>query len=246
MPARAAADLSTEATFFGRGLGCVVGMDEVGRGALAGPVTVGAAAVGPGTRLEVPGLTDSKMLTPARREAAVPQIRDWIPVATGSAQPEEIDELGMTLALRLAGRRALAELAQAGICPEMIILDGKHDWLSADQDLLGLAQPDPLEGRFPPAGAWEGPVHMKIKADLSCASVAAASVVAKVERDEEMVRLSEQFPQFGWAGNKGYGAAGHRAAIQEQGPSIHHRLSWSLGASDAGLEQARALRRACA
>ena len=133
------ADLTVEAELFAAGSRCVVGMDEVGRGALAGPVAVGAAAVTPETVLTVAGLTDSKLLSAARRERMVPQIQAWIPTAVGLAQPDEIDRLGITGALRLAGRRALAELAARGLSEpvDTVLLDGSHDWLSMPEpDLL--------------------------------------------------------------------------------------------------------------
>jgi ribonuclease HII len=241
----AAADLAVEAELFAAGARCVVGMDEVGRGSLAGPVTVGAAAVLPGTVAEVAGLTDSKALTAARRRAMEPLIRAWVPVRTGSASPAEIDALGMTLALRLAGRRALARLAREDdVVPSAVLLDGSHDWLSAPPaDLLSLASEagDPLAGREG-GEPWEGPVRTEVKADFRCASVAAASVVAKVERDREMERLAERHPAYGWAANKGYGSAAHRLALQEAGPTPEHRLSWSLGAAQERVEAARAMR----
>ncbi|MCP3427018.1 ribonuclease HII [Rothia sp. AR01] len=242
-PARAA-DLSIEAELFAAGARCVVGMDEVGRGSLAGPVTVGAAAVLPATTLEVAGLTDSKALAPARRAAMEPLIRAWIPVRTGSASPAEIDALGMTLALRLAGRRALAALAREhDVVPSAVLLDGSHDWLGAPPaDLFSLAEEDPLAGYGDAGAPWEGPVRTEVKADFRCASVAAASVVAKVERDRAMERLSARWPAYGWAGNKGYGSAAHRLAVGAHGPSPEHRLSWSLGTTPEGTAAARAAR----
>lgn len=236
----APADLTTEEGLFAAGHRCVAGMDEVGRGALAGPVTVGVAAVVPGTALSVPGLTDSKALSPLRRTRMEPLVRAWIPCATGSAAPEEIDALGMSAALRLAGHRALAALAGAGTRPDVVLLDGSHDWLGGSRDLFS-ALDDPVE-KLLPGEAWDGPVVTRVKADLACASVAAASVVAKVERDALMETLDEAFPGFGWAGNKGYGAAGHRARIRSHGPTPLHRLSWKLGATPEQIEAARALR----
>lgn len=266
------ADLTVEAGLFAAGSRCVVGMDEVGRGALAGPVAVGAAAVTPETVLTVAGLTDSKLLGAARRERMVPQIQAWIPTAVGLAQPEEIDRLGITGALRLAGRRALAELAARGLSEpvDTVLLDGSHDWLSMPEpDLLtgldaGLgAGPEGEPGaglglgsglgadsglgagtaascasEDSPAEEWRGSVTSRVKADQSCASVAAASVVAKVLRDELMRALDAEHPQYGWAGNKGYGAAGHRQAIAEHGPTAWHRLSWKLPADAAALRRA--------
>ncbi|MFF0989522.1 ribonuclease HII [Kocuria nitroreducens] len=205
----------------------VGGMDEVGRGALAGPVTAGLVVLRPGTERGVAGLRDSKLLSPARREALVPRILAWCAaVGIGHASPQEIDGLGLTAALRLAGRRAIAAAAQhGGAPPEVVLLDGGHDWLSLPQDAFpaGAAGPDPASGPD-----WAGTVVTRVRADLTCASVAAASVLAKVERDRIMGELSDGWPQYGWDGNKGYGAARHRRALQEHGTTPHHRLSWRL------------------
>jgi ribonuclease HII len=176
----------------------VAGVDEVGRGAWAGPVAVCAVV----TDLSEPpaGLTDSKMLSPARRDAMVPEITAWAAgIGYGEATREEIDELGMTEALRRAARRALAELP---VRPDVVILDGKHDYLG------------------PP---W--PVRCEIKGDLSCVSVAAASVIAKVRRDAYMASLGCE--EYGFADNAGYPSPVHQEALASLGPTEHHRLSWS-------------------
>jgi ribonuclease HII len=176
----------------------VAGVDEVGRGAWAGPVAVCAVV----TDLSEPpaGLTDSKMLSPARRGAMVPEITAWAAgIGYGEATHEEIDALGMTEALRRAARRALAELP---VRPDVVILDGKHDYLG------------------PP---W--PVRCEIKGDLSCVSVAAASVIAKVRRDAYMASLGCE--EYGFADNAGYPSPVHQEALASLGPTEHHRLSWS-------------------
>jgi ribonuclease HII len=244
---RTASDLTVEQGLFERGFAGVIGMDEVGRGALAGPVTVGASWVPASATLEVPGLTDSKALTPARREAMVPAILEWVHVATGSASPIEIDALGMTQALRLAGTRAIHALAlrvgEPLIESSTVLLDGKHDWLTHVPDLLSLAEPDPVDRYLNAADrSWDLPVTMQIKGDDRCASIAAASVVAKVERDAEMIDLASDHPAYGWTGNKGYGSTTHREALVSQGPCPLHRLSWSLGASPDTVDRAWALR----
>lgn len=196
-------------------------MDEVGRGALAGPVTAGLVVLRPDTERSVPGLRDSKLLSPARRAALVPRIRAWCAASgVGHASPREIDALGLTAALRLAGHRALAAAAGRGAPPDVVLLDGRHDWLSAP------VEPALFDGAAGPA--WAGTVVTQTKADLTCASVAAASVLAKVERDRIMEELSAGCPQYGWDSNKGYGAAGHRRALAQDGPTPHHRLSWRL------------------
>ena len=254
-PAKAtppAADLEYEQRLFASGARTVAGIDEVGRGSMAGPVSVGVAILTPDATLEVGGLIDSKALSPARRESMVPEIRQWCAVAVGHVEPADIDRLGMTLSLRLAAQRALAELARSGYRADAALLDGKHDWFTPPQeDLFSALAPDPAQAHYNAllAQAWEGagepaqmPVTMVIKGDYKCASIAAASVVAKVERDELMVQLDTRYPGYGWAKNKGYGSAAHREAISAQGPSPQHRLSWSLPATAEQIEAAAAQR----
>ncbi|GAA3747642.1 ribonuclease HII [Spinactinospora alkalitolerans] len=182
------------------GAGLVAGIDEVGRGAWAGPVVV-CAAVTDGS--EPPeGLTDSKRLSPKRRITMSELVRPWVrDHAFGRAEPTEIDEVGMTEALRRAAGRALAGLARR---PDAVILDGKHDYL----------------GR-----PWA--VRTRIKADLTCVSVAAASVLAKVHRDAFMAGLDPEFPGYGFGTAAGYPSPVHRAALAEHGPTPHHRMSWA-------------------
>lgn len=254
-PAKAtppAADLEYEQRLFASGARTVAGIDEVGRGSMAGPVSVGVAILTPDATLEVGGLIDSKALSPARRESMVPEIRQWCAVAVGHVEPADIDRLGMILSLRLAAQRALAELARSGYRADAALLDGKHDWFTPPQeDLFSALAPDPAQAHYNAllAQAWEGagepaqmPVTMVIKGDYKCASIAAASVVAKVERDELMVQLDTRYPGYGWAKNKGYGSAAHREAISVQGPSPQHRLSWSLPATAEQIEVAAAQR----
>lgn len=252
-----AADLEYEQQLFASGARTVAGIDEVGRGSMAGPVTVGVAILTPDATLEVGGLIDSKALSPARRESMVPEIRQWCAVAVGHVEPADIDRLGMTLSLRLAAQRALAELARRGYRADAALLDGKHDWFTPPpEDLFSALAPDPAQAHYNAllAQVWDGvgeggadepaqmPVTMVIKGDYKCASIAAASVVAKVERDELMVQLDTLYPGYGWAKNKGYGSAAHREAISVQGPSPQHRLSWSLPATAEQIEAAAAQR----
>lgn len=132
--------------------GIVAGMDEVGRGALAGPVAVGVALIGVDATPVPEGLTDSKALTARRREALVDPVREWaLASAVGYASPQEIDDWGIIAALRLAGRRALAEVASYGLVPGGVLLDGSHDWLSAPDDLFGAIDgpDDPLASICP-------------------------------------------------------------------------------------------------
>jgi len=196
-------------------------VDEVGRGALAGPVTVGIVVIDADCPPAPQGVRDSKLLTPHAREELAPLIRQWCRGwAVGSAEPGEIDTLGLTAALRLAGERALGELPTV---PDGVLLDGSHDWLTrapAQHDLFS-ELPDPLP--FAPPR-----VVTRVKADLTCAAVAAASVLAKVHRDGVMTRLAREYPHYGWHDNKGYSAPEHLEALRGQGPCSVHRLSWRL------------------
>lgn len=222
--AAAAPTLDWERELVSQGYQIVAGCDEVGRGSLAGPVSVGVVIIHAATATELPGVKDSKLLRIPVRQALVPAIIDWAEAsAVGHAEAHEIDAVGLVGALRLAGQRAMARAAQA-LIPDFVILDGNQDWLSepvqGDLDLFAAALPPA------PAAPWR--IQTRIKADLTCQSVAAASVLAKVERDGIMSGLAEHFPAFGWESNMGYGTAGHRAAIAELGPTDHHRKSWRL------------------
>lgn len=187
----------------GSALGAV---DEVGRGALAGPVAVGVvvidASVGPAPR----GVRDSKSCDAATRERLAPLVRAWaVRSAVGMSSPREIDDLGMTASLALAAARAVNAI---GVVPEVILLDGSHDWFS----------------RAVP----QSRVVTRVKADATCAAVAAASIIAKVSRDAHMVSLARLEPAYGWEANKGYGSPDHIDALARLGPSASHRLSWQL------------------
>ena len=205
--ARPIPTLEFERELFASGARIVAGMDEVGRGAIAGPVTIGVVAVDASVGPVPEGLADSKLMTIKRREAMVPVAKEWgLAWATGSATAEEIDKYGIMSALGLAGSRALAAL---GVVPDVIILDGNNSFLIEEDN---------------------GPrVVTRIKGDQNCASVSAASVIAKVERDALMTQLHEQYPHYGWNGNKGYGAAVHTGAIKTHGVTDLHRKSWNLG-----------------
>ncbi|RKE21521.1 ribonuclease HII [Streptomyces sp. TLI_171] len=191
---------SVERSLRRAGARLVVGLDEVGRGAWAGPVMVGAAVTG--LRRPPEGLTDSKLLTERRRDALAPVLEEWVTAyALGAASPQECDDLGMTAALRLAAVRALEALP---VQPDAVILDGKHDYLG---------------------GPWK--VRTVIKGDQSCVCVSAASVLAKVRRDALMAELGADHPAFAFDENAGYPSPTHRAALDELGPTEHHRLSWA-------------------
>lgn len=211
--------------------GCsrLAAMDEVGRGALAGPVSVGVVVITSAIGRVPPGLKDSKLLTPQTRESLLPVVRRWAgEFAVGHASPVEIDAVGIIGALRLAGRRALAQLAGP---VDAILLDGNHDYLSDPPPTLFENEPElsaslPLPAVAPPPVT--SPVHTRIKADLTCAGVAGASVLAKTERDAMLRRIAIDFPAYLFELNKGYGTAEHVAALRQYGPSEVHRRSWRL------------------
>lgn len=220
--AAAAPTLDWERQLAAQGYAVVAGCDEVGRGSLAGPVSVGVVIIRPETAVELPGVKDSKLLRPAVREALIPDILAWADAsAVGHAAAHEIDSLGLVSALRLAGMRALTQAAGT-LVPDFVILDGNQDWLSepAQADLFGAS--------LPAAAPVPWTLQTRIKADMSCLSVAAASVLAKVERDAIMMGLAEMYPAFGWDANMGYGTASHRAAIVADGPTDFHRKTWRL------------------
>lgn len=218
----AAPTLDWERELAGRGFAVVAGCDEVGRGSLAGPVSVGVVVLHAATATDLPGVKDSKLLRVPVREALVPAILDWAPAsAVGHASAAEIDAIGLVASLRLAGTRALAQAA-AILIPDFVILDGNQDWLSEPE--LDLFSSGPAASGA--TASWQ--IQTRIKADMTCLSVAAASVLAKVERDGIMANLAAQFPAYGWDANMGYGTAAHRAAIAEYGPTDYHRKSWRL------------------
>lgn len=213
-----APSLRVERQLLREGHTLVAGVDEVGRGALCGPVTVAVVTVDLATRTAPQGVRDSKLLSADVRRRLAPRIRRWAAsYGVGHASSLEIDELGIMTAMRMAGHRALAQLA---VRPDLVLLDGNHDYLSPPEQETLLPPPD-LLADFPP-------VRTLIKADLRCAAVAAASILAKTARDEIMVGLAADHPAYGWAENKGYSAPEHIAALAEHGPTCHHRTSWSL------------------
>lgn len=191
------------------GVSRLAAMDEVGRGALAGPVTVGVVVVTAGIGRVPAGLADSKLLTPQARRRLVSPVRRWVTeYAVGHASAQEIDAIGIMAALRAAGRRALAALSGP---VDAVLLDGNHNYLR-----------EPAEEICTPL------VHVRIKADMTCAAVAGASVLAKTERDAILIELSPSYPVYGFAENKGYGTPEHLAALRAHGPSAMHRRSWRL------------------
>ena len=229
--------LDMERAIAAQGFDVIVGFDEVGRGSLAGPVMVGAAAIracdlAGASPLDVPaGVADSKMLTEHKREAIFEELKSWCASwAVGSASNAEIDDWGISHALGVAALRALAEAERRlGIDDDGsldgkpvkvgAILDGPNDYITKALNTFDAPEvPVPAE------------VATKVKCDRYCATVATAAVIAKVTRDRLMVELGErpQYAPYEWGHNKGYGSAAHRDAIAEYGPSDLHRLSWHL------------------
>jgi ribonuclease HII len=212
--------LDFENNLFTRGAKLIAGMDEVGRGCLAGPVSVGVAVISIDCVNPPENLADSKLLTHEQREELLPLVKSWVKdFAVGHASNDEIDEIGLTRALRRAGRRALAKLETK---PDHLILDGKHNWLMPEKDTQNMFEQEFDDG---PLSA-DLKIIAQVKADLTCASVAAASIVAKTTRDQMMTELSKEFPNYFWAENKGYAAPEHLEAIKSFGATKYHRVSW--------------------
>lgn len=207
--------LDVETALFAGGAPIVIGVDEVGRGAIAGIAAVGVCAILPGVDAPPAGLRDSKLVSAARRRTIEPLVRRWsLATAVGEAEPQEVDALGIVAALGLAGRRALITLFEQGVdvAASTVLLDGSHDWLTP---ALG----SPLR------------IVTRVKADRDCASVAGASIIAKQHRDALMVIDHERWPVYGWEGNKGYGSPAHLAAVAAHGASPRHRLTWLRSAA---------------
>ena len=191
-------DFSFETLAFARGALRVAGVDEVGRGPLAGPVTAAAVRLDP---FRIPqGLADSKTLTARRREALAAELHLVAEVAIAHASVEEIDALNILRASHLAMERAVALL-------------GSLDHLLIDGNMV----PRGLRGR----------AEALVKGDAKCLSIAAASIVAKVARDRIMVDLAQQFPGYGWERNAGYGVPKHLQALRILGVTPAHRRSFA-------------------
>jgi ribonuclease HII len=213
---RAAPHDLLECSLLAEGFETVAGIDEVGRGAWAGPATVGVVVFPSGVAAPR-GLRDSKELSEDRREALFPLVSEWCTEwAVGHAGPDECDRLGMTAALRLAARRALGGLARA---PHAVLLDGSFDYLSEPGDGGGRDSAIPT--------ACQPEVRAVVRGDATCVSIAAASIVAKVTRDRMMRALSASFPGFDFDRNKGYPSPVHRTALAGFGLTSVHRRSWS-------------------
>ncbi|MBU2992188.1 ribonuclease HII [Octadecabacter sp. 1_MG-2023] len=190
-------DFSFEQDLLTRGALRIAGVDEVGRGPLAGPVTAAAVILDPANIPE--GLNDSKALTKKRREALEPIIFATAQVSIAHATVEEIDEINILRASHLAMERAVAGLGDV------------------DHALI--------DGNIIPRGLTV-PATTLIKGDARSASIAAASIVAKICRDRIMVDLAQQYPGYGWETNAGYGSKSHISALQNLGVTPHHRRSF--------------------
>ncbi len=192
--------LDAERALWEAGHDVVAGMDEVGKGSWAGPLTVGAVVANRERRIT--GVRDSKMLTEPEREAIVDRITGWaVAWSVGHASNDECDELGMSAAQRLAARRALDGL---GIEVDRVLLDGNWDFVGG------------------------GRARTIVRGDATSLSIAAASVVAKVTRDRMMREADDRFPGYGFASSKGYPSPAHRQALAERGATNYHRRSWSF------------------
>ncbi|MGI9607105.1 MAG: ribonuclease HII [Acidimicrobiales bacterium] len=192
--------LRHERELWDRGIDVVVGMDEVGKGAWAGPLTVGAAVVPVDRRIYK--VRDSKLLTESEREALFDRIAEWCRAwSVGHASAAECDELGMSEAQRVAARRALDGL---GLEAGRVLLDGKWDFVGG------------------------GRARTIVRGERESLSIAAASILAKVTRDRMMRELDEHYPHFSLAENKGYPCHRHRSALQFVGPSPIHRTTWAF------------------
>ena len=187
-----------EDTYFSRGISLVCGVDEAGRGPLAGPVCAAAVILPP--HIEIPGLNDSKKLTDKRRRELVPIIQsNALAYGIAFADNQEIDDINILQATYLAMERALGMLS---VKPEVALIDGNR------------------------AKDFGIPVETVVKGDARSASIAAASILAKVSRDDLMLVMVEKYPQYSFEVHKGYGTKAHYAALESHGPCEIHRMSF--------------------
>ena len=196
------ANTREETALLDLGYSYVAGIDEVGRGPLAGPVMAGVVVFPPGLRGRwLRSVRDSKVLTAKQREDILPRIRDTAIVAeVGSSSAAEVDEIGIVPATRLAIERALNSIP---LLPQYLLLD------ALDLPAVKIPQKSIIDG------------------DAKCVSIAAASIVAKVERDRLMAEADEQYPGYAFASNKGYGTAQHLRELRERGPCEIHRFTFA-------------------
>lgn len=195
-----APNLSVERELWSSGRAIVVGIDEVGRGSWAGPLTVGAAVVPQDRR--VYKVRDSKMLSEPEREAMYGRIAPWCEAwGIGHASALECDELGMSEAQRLAARRALDAL---GLVPDAVLIDGNWDFVGT------------------------GNTIRIVRGDATSLSISAASILAKVTRDRMLRSIAPMYPGYAFDENKGYPCPRHKAALHASGPTAVHRRSWAF------------------
>jgi ribonuclease HII len=198
MPKISGPDLKFERRYQRLHKGHVAGVDEAGRGPLAGPVVAAAVVLDP--RCVPDGIDDSKVLTAAKRADLCARLLECARVGVGVASVEEIDTLNIFWATMLAMTRAVDAL---GFVPAFVLVDGNRC-------------PD-----------WGHQSHAVVGGDALCLSIAAASIVAKHRRDCMMTELDVAFPGYGWASNKGYAAKVHQEALRRLGPTPHHRRSFA-------------------
>lgn len=192
--------LTVEKELWSAGHEVVVGVDEVGRGAWAGPLTIGAAVIP--TDRRVYGIRDSKQLTEARREQLFDRIAEWCRAwSVGHVSHEECDELGMSAAQRLAARRAIEGL---GLQPDIVLVDGRWDFVDGMR------------------------TRTIVRGDASSLSIATASILAKVSRDRLMRAEADHFPGYDFDRNKGYPCPRHKFALKGYGPTSIHRRTWAF------------------
>lgn len=208
-PARPAVrpDWRAERRFWREGFGRVAGVDEVGRGPLAGPVAAGVVVLPFSRAAWVGRLRDSKQLSAAVREELAERIRAQGEWGVGLVSPQVIDQIGIGRATRLAMRRAVESLARRAAPPDALLVDGREvvEW---------------------PVGGVRITQRSIVGGDARCVSVAAASIVAKVARDTLMRELDGRFPGYGLARHKGYGTAVHLRALRDHGATMVHRRSF--------------------
>ena len=187
-----------EAKYYAQGLQFICGVDEAGRGPLAGPVCAAAVILPP--HIEIPGLNDSKKLTDKRRRELMPIIKEQaIAYGIAFADEKEIDDINILQATFLAMERAVSALS---VKPEILLIDGNRE-----KD-------------------FKIPVETIVKGDSRSASIAAASVLAKVTRDDYLLQMAQQYPEYGFDVHKGYGTKAHYAAIEKHGPCPIHRMTF--------------------
>lgn len=212
--------LAWEREIFDQGARWILAIDEVGRGAIAGPVAVGAVIIGNDVTSFPSGLRDSKLLSERARDTMAPLCEEWVQFsAVGLASAAEVDDRGIRSALGMASARAFAALASLGAPVEESVglVDGNDDYVT--DAIIEARQTDPAIRSCQR-------ILTRVKGDRDCASISAASVIAKVHRDRLMIAEHARHPSYFWDRNKGYGTAQHFAAIEREGPSPIHRISW--------------------